>query len=258
MKINGINEYVSNGFYTKPCNFREIIEAQKSRSCIPGALAALMGTRRIQNLYCDEVRFYDRPFPGPFSSVALSYYTYTLLDTSFMDNYRVFKIYFQPKDINDPGLYGYVYISEDQFKPLKIEADLNSAAMVGGSFGKVSIVQQFQPYSNNIYLPVDYRVTASSNYIGVIKMEYVKGSVIYKERSYKRKLKSGKIVKTYTKEGYQIITNEENIFQNQDKIIIMRETDFNNLSTSIKDYDSLETKNNELKNNIIEIKNKIR
>jgi len=89
-------------------------------------------------------------------------------------------------------------------------------------------------------------------------MEYVKGSVIYKERSYKRKLKSGKIVKTYTKEGYQIITNEENIFQNQDKIIIMRETDFNNLSTSIKDYDSLETKNNELKNNIIEIKNKIR
>ena len=89
-------------------------------------------------------------------------------------------------------------------------------------------------------------------------MEYVKGSVIYKEQPYKRKLKSGKIVKTYTKEGYQIITNEENIFQNQDKIIIMRETDFNNLSTSIKDYDSLETKNNELKNNIIEIKNKIR
>ncbi len=36
-------------------------------------------------------------------------------------------------------------------------------------------------------------------------MEYVKGSVIYKEQPYKRKLKSGKIVKTSTKEEYQII-----------------------------------------------------
>ena len=89
-------------------------------------------------------------------------------------------------------------------------------------------------------------------------MEYIKGSVICKEQSYKRKLKSGKIVKTYIKEGYQIITNEESIFQNQDSIVIMRETDFNNLSTRINDYDSLETKNNELKSNIIELKNKIR
>ena len=82
--------------------------------------------------------------------------------------------------------------------------------------------------------------------------------MIYKEQSYKRKLKSGKIVKTYTKEGYQIITNEESIFENQDSIVIMKETDFNNLFTRINDYDSLETENNELKSNIIELKNKIR
>jgi hypothetical protein len=178
MKINGLNEYVSRGFYEKPCNFREIIEAQRTHSSLPGSLASLMGTRRIQNLYCDELRFYDRPIPGPFSHDALKYYSFSLLDTLRMDSYRVFKIYFQPKDLNDPGLYGYIYISENGFCPIKIEAELNTAAFTGGSFEKVTVSQRFQPYINNIYLPVDYRMTASSSYIGVVKIEYDFSSVM--------------------------------------------------------------------------------
>ena len=89
-------------------------------------------------------------------------------------------------------------------------------------------------------------------------MEYVTGSVSYQQQSYKRTLKSGKIVKTYTNERCQIITNEENIFQNHEKIVIIRETDFKNLSTRNKDYSSIETRNNELKSNIVELENKIR
>jgi hypothetical protein len=178
MRINSINEYVSNGFYEKPSYFREVIEAQKSRSVMPNTLAALLGNRRIQNLYWNELRFYDRPIPGPFSNDALEYYSYSLSDTLMMDNYRVFKIHFVPKDMNDPGLFGFIYISESLFKPLKIEAELNSAAITGGSFQKVSVSQQFQPYLNNIYLPVDYRISASSSYIGMVKMEYDFRSVI--------------------------------------------------------------------------------
>ena len=172
MRINGINEYVSRGYYEKPCNFREIIEAQKSRSALPNNLSSLLGTRRIQNLYCDELRYYDRPIPGPFSNVSLDYYSFSLKDTLIMDNYRIFKIYFQPKDINDPGLSGYLYISENKFRPVKIEAALNSAAIAGGSFEKVSVSQQYQPYINDLYLPVDYKITASSSIIGIVKIEY--------------------------------------------------------------------------------------
>ena len=88
-------------------------------------------------------------------------------------------------------------------------------------------------------------------------MEYVKGSVIVGQRSYKRRLKSGKI-REYTKEKYKIITNEKNIFKNRDRIIIMIENDFNNLSTSINDYNALENINNDLRSTIIELKNKIK
>ena len=88
-------------------------------------------------------------------------------------------------------------------------------------------------------------------------MEYVTGSVIVGQRSYKRRLRSGKI-KKHTKEKYKIIINEKNIFQNNDKIIIMKETDFNELSNITKNYNELEAKNNELKSVINDLNSKIK
>ena len=88
-------------------------------------------------------------------------------------------------------------------------------------------------------------------------MEVLKGSVRVRRLSYKRQLKRGK-VKEYTKEKYKIITNDKNIFQNQDTIIIMKETDFNKLSARINDYNALETENNDLKSTINQLKNKIK
>lgn len=88
-------------------------------------------------------------------------------------------------------------------------------------------------------------------------MEYITGSVIVGQRSYKRKLKSGKI-KKHAKEKYKIIINEKNIFQNHDKIIIMKETDFNELSNFTKDYNRLEANNNELKSVINDLNSKIK
>ncbi len=71
----------------------------------------------------------------------------------------------------------------------------------------------------------------------------------------KRHLKRG--VREYTIKKYKIITNDKNIFQNRDRIIIMKETDFNSLSNCINDYSTLETENSDLKSTINKLKNKI-
>ena len=88
-------------------------------------------------------------------------------------------------------------------------------------------------------------------------MEYVTGSVIVGQRSYKRRLRSGKI-KKHVKEKYKIIINEKNIFQNHDRIIIMKETDFKNLFKIKNNYDELKTENKNLKSVIHDFKNKIK
>ena len=87
-------------------------------------------------------------------------------------------------------------------------------------------------------------------------MEILKGSIVVRRRSYKRQLKRGKLENTL-KERYKIITNDKNIFQNQDMIIIMKETDFNKLANSINDYNALKTENNDLKSTINKLQNRI-
>lgn len=87
-------------------------------------------------------------------------------------------------------------------------------------------------------------------------MEYVKGSVIHEQKSYEYKIKNGKTRK-YTQELYHIIITEENIFNDQDKVIIMRENDFESLSDLNNKLNTLEAKNNDLKSIINDLKKKI-
>jgi hypothetical protein len=95
-----------------------------------------------------------------------------------IDQKRVFKIKFEPIDKNDPGLIGVIYIEEGSFDILKIEADLNSAANIGNMFEKISLVQQYSPNKIKAILPIDYRMSIISNYMGIIKIQYELNSLI--------------------------------------------------------------------------------
>ncbi|MDP4190496.1 MAG: DUF5686 family protein [Bacteroidota bacterium] len=178
MRINGIYEFMSKGFYDSPASYRESLINQKEHNYLPPSLLTLLGTRRIQNIMNDELLFFDRPLPGPISYSALRYYRYSFEDTLQIDQKRVFKIKFEPIDKNDPGLIGVLYIEEGSFDILKIEADLNSAANVGNMFEKISLVQQYSPNKIKAILPVDYRMSIISNYMGIIKIQYELSSLM--------------------------------------------------------------------------------
>jgi hypothetical protein len=178
MEIDGINQFLSKGFFYSPSSYSEVVEGQKLRSHLPASLNMLLGTRRIQNLCTDELRYYDRPFPGPLSPGALNYYKYSFEDTLMTDGRNTYKIYFEPADKNDPGLTGHLYILDSSYSIMKIEASLNQSANTGNLFENVSMVQQFIPYSGGIYLPLDYRMFITSNYIGIVKIEYELSSLI--------------------------------------------------------------------------------
>ena len=178
MRIDGIDEFVSKGYYKKPDSYREIIEDENSYSRLPRSLEALLGTHRIQNLYDDEISFFDRSFPGPLAKDAPGYYKYSVKDTLWMDRKLIFKIHFEPADRNDPGLVGNLFVQNHSYPVIKIEANLNQAANTGNNFNNISLMQQYIPYQNHFYLPVDYRMSVSSDYIGVVKVQYEYNSLI--------------------------------------------------------------------------------
>ncbi|MGA7721594.1 MAG: DUF5686 family protein [Ignavibacteriaceae bacterium] len=178
LKIDAMNEFLSKGFFSSPDSFSEVIESQKARLTLPASLNVLLGTRRIQNLCSDELSYYDRHFPGPLANDALNYYKYYFADTVLTDGRYIFKIYFEPSDKNDPGLTGYLFVSDSSCSIMKIDASLNQSANSGNSFESVSMLQQFIPYPGGIILPLDYRMFVKSNYVGIVKIEYELSSLI--------------------------------------------------------------------------------
>ena len=169
LKITGIIENESIGYYEKPDKYKDEIIARKQSKNTPASINTLTGGRIIQNFYSDDIQFFNRPLPSPISDDALSYYDYNLEKTVASDNRNIFQIHVEPIKKTDPGFEGTVYIADSLFSLVKIDVNLNAPANPGRIFNNVNILQQYSKYDDNIYMPVDYRIFADGNALGIFK-----------------------------------------------------------------------------------------
>ncbi len=179
LKITGILENESRGFFEKPNNYKEEIVAQKQSANFPSTINMLTGGKVIQNFYSDDIQFFGRELISPIANNALDYYYYFIKDTLAIDNKPVFKIQFEPDYKSNPGFYGFLYITDSTFNLIKLDIQLNDAANPGGIFTRVNIIQQYLPYANSIYMPIDYRLFVSGNVLGMAKFAFDIESVLY-------------------------------------------------------------------------------
>ena len=179
LKITGILENQSKGYYKKPDNYKEIILARKQSSNFPSSVNMLTGGRLIQNFYENNVSFFGRFLPGPLSNNALSYYYFNLEKRTTMDNRIVYQIYMTPENNSDPGFSGRIYITDSTYDLIKVELQLNRSANTGGIFDTISINQQFAGYQNDIFMPVDYRLVLGTNLLGLAKIGFELNTILY-------------------------------------------------------------------------------
>jgi len=179
LKITGILENQSKGFFKKPKFYKEEIIARKQTANFPPSINTLTGGRVIQNFYTDDIKFFNRDLLSPISDDALDFYYYFLEDSLALDDKKVYQIFFEPEDKSDPGFQGKVYILNDSYDMVKLDIDLNSAANPGGIFSKINIYQQFMPFESNIYMPIDYRLFVEGNFLGLVKFGFELNSIMY-------------------------------------------------------------------------------
>ncbi len=178
LKITGVLENISKGYFKKPDNYKEEITARKQTSNFPAAINTLTGGRVIQNFYDDDVRFFNRQITSPVSKDGLSFYFYNLEDSLAYNGSIVYRIYFEPDNKFDPGFYGRLFITSDDFNLIKLDVKLNDAANPGGILTEVNIFQQFVPFEN-IYMPIDYRLFVEGNVLGLAKFGFELNSIMY-------------------------------------------------------------------------------
>jgi len=180
LKIMGIIENESAGYFKKPDFYKDIIVARKQTQNTPSTINVITGGRLIQNFYNDELHYFNRPIPSPIADDAPGYYYYYLEDSLALDKNKVYKIYFAPEDASDPGFYGKIYIEDKSFALLKVDVALNEAANPGKIFSKIHIFQQFLPFGkNNIYMPIDYRMFVVGGFLGMVKFAFELNSIMY-------------------------------------------------------------------------------
>ena len=179
LKITGIIENESIGYYEKPNKYKDEIIARKQSKNTPSSVNTLTGGRIIQNFYSDDIQFFNRPLPSPISDDALSYYDFKLEKTVASDNRNIFQIHVEPIKNTDPGFEGTIYVADSLFSLVKIDVNLTASANPGRIFNKVNILQQYAGYENNIFMPVDYRIFADGNALGIFKFSMELNTIFY-------------------------------------------------------------------------------
>ncbi len=177
--ISGIIENESRGYFKKPDKLKEEIIARKQTSNASSSINILTGGRFIQDFYGDEVEFFNKKIMSPINESALDYYYYYLADSLAFNNKKIYKIYFNVIDENDPGFYGDLYIADSLFNLVKIDVHINSAANPGGIFTDVHLLQQFLSYGDEIFMPIDYRIKGEGNVLGLFPFGLELNSVFY-------------------------------------------------------------------------------
>ena len=179
LKISGIIENESKGYFKKPDKYKDEILARKQSANTPSSINVLTGGRIIQNFYTDDIQFMGRPLPSPISDDALDYYDYLIEDTLALDRHNIFQIHVEPMKKSNPGFVGKIYIADSIFSLIKLDVNLNSAANPGRIFDRINIIQQFSSYDKNLYMPIDYRVFAEGNVLGLIKFGFELNTIFY-------------------------------------------------------------------------------
>ena len=179
LKITGILENESKGYFKKPDFYKEIITAQKQTSNLPSFVNTIAGGRLVQDFYKDNFNFLGGELPGPLAKNALSYYDFNIINTVAINNNLVYEIYMAPQHESDPGFMGTIFITGGTYDLIKVDLKINKAASIGGLFQSVNVFQQFSLFQDSIYMPADLRLFIKLDYLGLAKMEFDLSTILY-------------------------------------------------------------------------------
>ncbi len=179
LKITGIFENQSKGFFKSPDDYKEEIIARKQSANFPPTINVFTGGRLVQNFYEENINFIGVDIPGPISDDALDYYDYYIKNTLAMNEQTVYQIGLRTQNSSDPGFAGDIYITDKSYDLIKVNMQLNNAANTGGIFDTINVFQQFSMYGDSVYMPVDFRIFVKANYLGLAKFGFELNTILY-------------------------------------------------------------------------------
>lgn len=180
--ISLIFENYGEGKFKKPDKYVETILARRQTANLPPTANLLTGARLLKSFYEDNIPFVFSTLKSPISYDALDFYEFLLIDTTVYNNHNIFIINFQPKKDYHPGFIGTLYVRDKDYNVIKIEATINNAANIANFFRDIRIIQQFDEFKDSLFMPIDYRLFATGNPLGLANFTIELNSIFHNYR----------------------------------------------------------------------------
>ncbi|MFQ6611258.1 MAG: DUF5686 family protein, partial [Fidelibacterota bacterium] len=149
--FGGILETYSELYYNSPDTWHEELLSQRQTSNFPQSVNFVSGNTFL-DVNADRIEIGGNTLIGPTAPDAIEHYTFSIQDTLFQDNNRIFKIHFTPKNNNQPAMAGELYLADKYFLINHIDADLNSFCNYD-LFENIHILQKYKALNDSIYVP---------------------------------------------------------------------------------------------------------
>ncbi len=157
-KIMVITETQAQSFWERPDKYKEIIIARKQSANLAAA-DNLVSIGELLNFNKNRLDIGSYSVVSPVADDALGYYNYYLLDSTSIDNHKVYKLEAEPKNQADALVEGYVFIADSTFDVVDVDLGFNEGVRIP-FIKNLHYRQRVAQFENQYWMPIELRFTA--------------------------------------------------------------------------------------------------
>ena len=183
-----IDEKASRIIYRKsPHEEKSIIVGQRSEGVTnlinTGEIVESMLADCFQDIdiYKNQVRMFQYPFTSPIADGAIGFYRYFIVDTTFVDKQKCFKLEFTPNNPQDFGFSGSLYVLADSTWRVK-RAEIGIPSRSDVNFvEQMDVIQDFEPLPTGEQVVTNYKMIVQMKLASFIQKMQVERTVKYSQ-----------------------------------------------------------------------------
>ncbi len=157
-KIMAITETQAQSFWERPNKYKEIITARR-QSANMSAADNLVSIGELLNFNKNRIDIGSYSVVSPVAEDALGYYNYYLLDSTYIDSRKIYKIEVEPKNQADALVEGYLMIADSTYDVVDVDFGFNEGVRI--PFVKdLRYIQRVAQFENLYWMPIEIRFTA--------------------------------------------------------------------------------------------------
>jgi hypothetical protein len=161
VKIMLITETQSESYWEQPDKYKEIITARRQSANVDPT-QNLISLGELLNFNANRLEMGKYEVVSPVAEDALDFYDYYLLDSTYVDNNKVYRLEVDPKNDADPLVKGELLIADSTFDVVGVDGTFNQGVRMP-FVSKLHYQQTYAQFEGQYWMPVTIAFSAEVN-----------------------------------------------------------------------------------------------